>query len=540
MNMPNKRSLAKLLIIASSVTLWVGVHITRVDAQTPTASFALIGHIEELTVANPNDALSKGTLKVNGITVTLPKNLLIKFPGQYLTISDIFRGRKPITSRPPLPAAVVRAAPKTSSGIALKDPPAAAGQPRFIAPFEVEVLGNITFPDGDTTKPEEYVAGWVAIAQIPLNTGAGYIKRIDAATGAIFVGPKSGPEMATVRINDPTGMYGKPNSEKGAGDVMDERFAVDPGNAPVTAQTGFPMCLPTGAADPKCPASNRPASAALRSRFTCGTTAATFAIAPPDTGCNANLKAPLMVGDYITYAGALAEEVPGSNKFFVAAHAIQAAIGIYTSPGIDPAYVLIEEAIIGAIGERFPPPFENQEETGRFRIVGFTTDPTRNVEVLAMDRFVATGETERAPPLVTLPPSRLGQIGRIRTEPFLKANFLPVPRDIRIRIVGHTSTKTAAGNEAGSGLDSGQYTAPVGEYIVPENTRWGIPNFAMSAPFENFCFLSKGGGALDTLGRDRASDTDQPNIGRLVPFPLSGHPKSQTKADNVTRACPGD
>jgi hypothetical protein len=538
MNMPNKPALARILIAAASLALLLIAIVSGASAQTPTTSFSLIGHIEELKVDNPNDALSKGQLTVNGIKVTLPANLLIKFPGQYLTVSDIFRGRKPITSRPPLPAAVVRAAPKTSSGIAMKDPVAPAGQQRFIAPFEVEVLGNIR-------NNNEYVAGWVAIAQIPLNTGAGFIKRIDYATGAIFVGTQAGPELATVRINDPTGMYGKPNAQKGAGDVMDERFAVDPGNAPVTAATGFPMCLPATdpatASDPKCPTSNRPpVNATNRSRFTCGGPPASFALAPQHVGCDAKLKVPLVAGDYITYAGMLAEEVPGSNKFFIAAHAIQVLAGIYTSPGVDPAYVLIEEAIIGAIGERFPPPFDNQEETGRFRIVGFTTDPTRSVEVLAMDRFVTTGETERAPPLITLVPARAGQVGRIRTEPFLKANFLPVPRDIRIRIAGHTSFKTAEGTEAGSGLDSGQYSAPVGEYIVPENTRWGIPAFAMSAPFENFCFLAKGGGKLDTLGRDRASDLDQPDIGRLAPFPDSGHPKSQTKADNVTRACPGD
>jgi hypothetical protein len=533
MNKPDKRSLAKLFVFAASV-----VCTSFASGQTPTTSFSLVGHIEELKLTAPIGPLSGGKIKVNGVTVTVPANLLIKFPGQYLTLSDIFRGRKPITSRPPLPVPVVRAALKANSGIAIMDPAAAAGQPRFIAPFEVEILGNII-------NDNEYVAGWMAVAQIPLNTGAGFIKRIDYATGAIFVGTKSGPELATVRINDPTGMYGKPNAAKGAGDVMDERFAVDPGNAPVTAATGFPMCLPATdpatASDPKCPTSNRPpVNAANRARFTCGGPPASFALAPQHAGCNANLKVPLVVGDYITYAGMLAEEVSGSNKFFTAAHAIQTLAGIYTSPGVDPAYVLIEEAIIGAIGERFPPPFENQEETGRFRIVGFTTDPTRSVEIIAMDRFVATGETERAPPLITLAPARAGQVGRIRTEPFLKANFLPVPRDIRIRIAGHTSVKTAEGTEAGSGLDSGQYSAPVGEYIVPENTRWGIPAFAMSAPFENFCFLSKGGGKLDTLGRDRASDPEQPDILRLAPFPASGHPKSQTKADNVTRACPGD
>jgi hypothetical protein len=514
---------------------------TNALAQVPTVGFTLVGHIEDLTLDKPDQPLSSGTIVINGTKVILPANLLIKFPGQYLTVHDVHLGRKPIVARPPPPAAVTRAAVQSKTGLALKDPPAPVGQPRFIAPFEATVVGNIMPNDGSATA-NQYVAGWVSIAQLSLAAGSGYIVNIDSATGAIFVAgrPKgstalAGEKLAVVRINDPTGMYGKPNAQKGAGDVMDERFAVDPGNAPVTAQTGFPMCLPESASDANCPLANRPTAAGINaSRFTCGAFAG-LTFAPADPGCNPNFKAPLQVGDYITYAGTLAEEQT-SKQLFIAAHAVQAAIGIYTSPGIDPAYVLIEDAIFGALGQRFPTPFENQEQTGRLKIVGFTTDPSRIVDVIALDRD-ASAETERTPALLNLTPSRVAQIGRIRTEPFLKANSLPVPRDIRIRIANSTSVKTAGGNESGSGLDSGQYSAPIGEYIMPENTRWGIPPFPISAPFENFCFLSKGGGQLDTLGRDRPSDLSRLTIGPLVPFPKSGHPLPQTKADNVTPAC---
>lgn len=477
-------------------------------AQTPTPSFSLVGHLEQLDVTNLADPLSAGSLVVNGVNVTLPRNLLIKMPGQYVTAHDLFRGKHP-------GKAPALAAPSKPSGLALGDP--APNKP--LVPFEVHVIGNIV--------GGQYVAGWASISQLELQSGAGFIQSIDYATGALFVGPPGGPAVAKVRINDTRGTYGKPNSAKGAGSAMDDRFAADPGNAPIVSQTGFPMCIPsTAAGDPDCPLTNR-GQGGVERRFTCGSISEDpTALARPL--CLPDKKAPLVVGDYITYSGMLTEEAPGQR--FVAAHAISALTGIYTSPGANPAYVLIEEAIVGTLGAPFPAPNDNQEETSRFRIVGFTTDPTRRVDVFVMDT-VQGDPSEQERRLTTLDPQRAGQIGRIRVTLPAKANFLPITRDVRIRIEGHTSVKVA------NGLDSGQYTAPVGEYIYPENTRWGIPAYPISVPFENFCFLRNGGGALGTLGRDELPTPNplRPNIGPLVPFPDSGQ-GPQVKADG-TPAC---
>jgi hypothetical protein len=275
-----------------------------------------------------------------------------------------------------------------------------------------------------------------------------------------------------------------------------------------------------------CPKVNR--AGPNPNRFTCGTSTRD-PTAPVNTSCQPGKPAPLQAGDYITYAGMLTEDTPGSGTFFHAAHAIGAMTGIYTSPGADPAYVYIEESLLGSLGAPYPEPppgtgFIPQEATSRYHIVGFTTDPSRQVEAFLMD-----GNSERL--LVTLLPNTVPPIGRFRITLPSKANFLPVTRDVRVRIKGHTSVPVAGG------LDSGQYTAPVSEYIYPENTLFGAPTSPVSVPFENFCFLSKGDGLLGTLGRDKLADAQRPPIGALAPFPNSGHPLPQARA-NGAPACP--
>ena len=64
-------------------------------AQTPTSSFSLLGHLEELDVDDLGNPLSAGWLTVNGVRVRMPANLLITMPGQYLTLNDLFRGPHP-------------------------------------------------------------------------------------------------------------------------------------------------------------------------------------------------------------------------------------------------------------------------------------------------------------------------------------------------------------------------------------------------------------------------------------------------------------
>ena len=363
----------------------------------------------------------------------------------------------------------------------------------------------------------QYIAGVVRLAQQGLNAGAGFIRDIDYRKGELLIGADAGGvPVARVRINDPGGAYGLRNAVKVGGAAFDERFAVDPDNASIAASTGFPMCIPRvepPANDTECPLSNRrpDPDPDLARRFTCGKVSAE-ATAPSHAPCQPGRPAPLQIGDYISYAGMLTEDSPGSGTFFHAAHAIHALAGIYTSPGANPAYVSIEEARVGTLGD--PWPGIDQEETSRFRIVGFSTDPSRRVDVFVIDR----NGRERS--LTTLQPSVDAQIGRIRVTLPSKSNFLPVTRDVRIRVEGVPSF-------SGTGIVQGQYTAPVAEYITPENTRFGRPRSPVGAPFENFCFLFKGGEALSTLGRNG------PAIGPLIPFPESGHAGAQVRADGT-------
>ncbi len=470
-------------------------------AQTPNPSFAIIGPIEALTLDSAADPLSGGSVRVNGLSVTLPRNLLLTLPGQYLTLNDLFRG--------PHPGSGATLAPvQPQSGLALAD------TPRPTLPLEMHLIGNIV--DG------RYIAGHAKIVPMELGTGAGFVRQIDITRGELLVGaertagetPAQQAERddaaARVRLNDPQGVHGKPNAAKFTGaDPMDERLALDPDNPAVVAVTGFPMCIPRSAADPDCPAANRAAPPA-HTRFTCGPVAAESS-SPAHPGCDPAKAAPVLVGDYVTYAGALVPDPEHAGRFFVAAHALHVQAGIYTSPGADPAHVFIEESLMGMLGEPFPG--VDQEQTSRFRLVGFTTDPSRDVEVHLLDQAPGAAEpTERL--LTVLTPQRAGQIGRIRITLPSKANFLAVTRDVRVRIVG-----SAAG--------IGQYTAPIGEYIYPENTRFGQrPAFPVPVPFENFCELRRGGGPLTTLGRSGG-----PLIGPLDPFPESGHPTAQPRAD---------
>ncbi|MBU2288684.1 MAG: hypothetical protein KKC85_19960, partial [Gammaproteobacteria bacterium] len=150
----------------------------------------------------------------------------------------------------------------------------------------------------------------------------------------------------------------------------------------------------------------------------------------------------------------------------------------------------------------------------------------RRVDVFLVDPAVANSERR----LTTLQPSGVAQIGRIRVTLPAKANFLPITREVRIRIEGQPEFN-------GTSLAQGQFTAPVGEYIYPENTRFGRPKSPVGVPFENFCFLKNGGERLATLGRDTLPDAARPVLGALAPFPDSGHSTAQARADG-TVACP--
>lgn len=481
--------------------LWALIGLTAAElcATTPMASsadvanpsFALVGYIEDFTLDTPADPLSAATIKVSNIAVKLPRNLLITMPGQYLTAHDLFL--------PDAGGAVL-----SRTGLALLDPT----PPRV--PFEAEIIGNIL--------SGQYIAGNVRISQGLLHTGAGFIQSIDYATGELHIGAPGGAASARVRLNDPTGVYGLANGEGAKAFIpLDARFSLDPENSPVHAKTGFPVCIPRPGIDPKCPAANRPPDPP-RMRYTCASLGSAPASSnTPVRNCNPERPVPLTVGDYVTYAGML--QVDPAGGFIMAAYALDAELGTYTSPGTEPVYLFIEEALQGTKGEPFAD--TPQEETTRFRIVGFTTDPSRNVEVQLVDSDRGKGTSLTGPG--GMAPSNGAQLGRFRNTWPAKDDARAVRRDAIAMVVGSANAKF-------NGLTSGLYTSPVGEHIYPEPTSFGITGFPTPVPFENFCFLAAGGGIIHTA-------TGPQNLGRLDPFPESGHKQSQPIGSGTARAC---
>jgi hypothetical protein len=135
---PLPRMLASLTgVCALLIALLVALVATPAAAQTPQASFSMLGYLQELAIDPPmSNPLAGGRMKVNGVDVRIPANLLIKMPGQYLTVNDLFRGPHPFKPDKTLKDAV------QPSGLALADPVQPSNSPvldrsRAPIPFEV-------------------------------------------------------------------------------------------------------------------------------------------------------------------------------------------------------------------------------------------------------------------------------------------------------------------------------------------------------------------------------------------------------------------
>lgn len=498
--------------------------ISPAGAQTVTP-FQLVGHIQSFSLDTPGDTFSAAKFTVNGIQVTIPRNLVIQLPAAYFTAQQLFENAQGVSKK------------YNESGLSLNDkfPPLAA--------FEVTVDGNVV---GD-----EYRAGLVSISQQSLNSSVGYIHEIDVGTGMICVGGSStattcGPGDTRVRLNDPAldasdpfsgdGRYGKRNpdppdvcapglpgptcADNPNSRFPDPRFTVDQGNPTVHALTGYPMCVPRATADPECPAFNRPSD----NTFVMGADPLVPPIRfgnntiPPCPACDSRKQAPLRVGDHITFAGTLARDTAG---VYVSVHTLVADVGIYTKPGSKPAYVTLEESLLGTRGPTTTCAAA-AECQDRLKIEGFSTDPSRRVSVYAVD--VARNG---APKVRLLHSTEKVQavFGRFRYVPPLTAaalfdingNLKGAPRELMVGIDDPNplpdGSEVPEAPKAAHGLVPGIYVAPVGEYIFPEPT--GVQGREQPAlNFQCLAFLINGW----------AIPPDLPDIKRLDPWPGSASP----------------
>ncbi len=488
--------------------------VSTAQAQFSGQQFNFVGTLEKFTlnsvVADPGPPLLRGGLmRVSGHDVILPRNLLIGFPTRFLSPAQAF---------------AMAPAGSTGSGLALDD--------NAPVPFEVSISGNMV--------GNAYIAGLVSIAQLSLGEGSGYIKAINPATGMLTIGATPTAPVtaadAIVQLNDPVGRFGP----KAIG--LDERFQLDSDNPSVTAETGYPMCIPAAGSPAYCAAVNRtlPGRLFVMGNIPLSASPAGGLPVPTCPTCDPTKMVPLRVGDAVIYSGIL-HKLPSGARI-IAAYALTANVGIYTQPGLNPAYMRIEGSLAGTAGPFTPrvPPVAGSgtlpdEAQDRFKVEGFTTDPSRSIFVYALDVNPTDG-TQRVRRLYGMDPKEPPRgrffkvVGKnsgvlMARDGTLRGNT----REIMVRLSGNiiadgTDLATVADSvvmkrdAADKGVFANRYVAPVEEYIFPENKLPGdalVPN-----NFECLAFLVNGSGPLGGGGPGDIVGPLTPWPGGAVPGPV--------------------
>jgi K319-like protein len=529
------RSRLSIVCLGLALLLWA----TGAAAQQltpPPPAFDMTGFIQTATldtagaICTASDPLLRGgTMTINGIRLIIPCNTILQMPATSLTWAQLF---DPAISTPVgTVLGTVPALGPDQTRLALSDAPAP------FPSFEVRAQGNVLVDPA--TGNSRYVVGLIVpITQQGLNIGSGFITYIDYATGSFRVAgtpndpgcvvgqPGGGPSCsgALVQFNDPVGRYGLVHSP-------DPRFTVDTGNPTIVAASGFPICIPRVAPpanDALCPrfggspnTGNRPLNGDPRFPVdlfrALGTPLKIFDMPAPGGGVfpDARQQVPLVVGDWVDYSGTLFKIDPNGSSIpsntYISAHTVTANLGIFTQPGILPNYVYVESILIGT-GGTAPAPL-TFEATTRLTVVGFTTDPTRFIDINAIDVNPCTGE-ETTRLLATVDPSTQAVRGRFVYR-VLGGFFEPATREYVM--VNEAGTMPNVAN----GLTAGQFRLPNFDFIGPEFPRLGDPVLSMN--FEDMPFLAQGSGPLFGTG---------PLVGQLDPWPGTPAPAKAVCAAN--------
>ena len=480
--------------------------------------FDVTGFYQDATVsadntACPNTPADKperfgGTVKVNNTVITVPCNMVIQMPANTFRWADFVNGVPPAT------------VPSLTLG---------NGFPSF----EIQVVGN--------TVAGQNIAALMYFSQQSLNSGSGVIQQIDYATGNIKVDSGDPANPAVLQINDPIGRFGRAQSP-------DPRLSVDDENPTIHAATGFPMCVPRTdpavADDALCPQANRPkpvnsqcrnfgqagiplpASGELSFPAAGQVYCSQYVMPNPATALagepDAKQQAPFEVGDFVAYSGTLMKDVAGNS--YLSTHTIEANVGIYTQPGTQPSYLAI-----GGFGLGTADPAATavngagQETQDRMFLEAETTDVQTPVDIYMMDTDPQTGAVknrwitpfemtgEAAGGITTQFTGPQPQRARIRATK-APAGLLSAPsRTVRVMArtlcqpllqLDQTALDTCVNTAPieANGLVAGQYSAPVFEYIFPENVKPGDP--IVPNDFWHLPFLRSGEGAatLDGVG----------------------------------------
>ena len=503
--------------------------------------FDITGFLQSATLDTPGDVHSGGTLTLNGHRVVVPREMVVILPANALTWQELFT-HAPAPYGIGLPGAV----PQT--GMALSD------TPKPLTTYEVQVVGNRVITAGNpgsdryiaglvhvTQQELNTGAGYVNF----INYAAGEME-VGGALGVAGTGTR-------VRINDPANTTAlDENGAAGSGRygramTPDDRFQVDQDNPTILAETGFPMCIPrvtadpnagANADDPQCPRANRPIytgtdTSGISPQPALPVAGGFYTLFRMDSPVNVDAnpstcargvcadprkQAPFEVGDYLTFAGTTIADGGANGGQYISAHTITASLGIYTQKGVDPAYVSVDVSLIGTGGLTV---FGAGEAAIRTKFEGMTTDESRMIRLYGVDINPVTGATsdrewgtilpDAGPPTGAVrgrwrfrPPCTTAVATAKACTPPPAGEFIPPTREVRAVVTGLSQflpgtilpnpasqvPGTPGSKKSANGIFYGQYHAPIGEYIFPENVP-GTP-----VPEDNFNsipFLTYGG-----------------------------------------------
>jgi hypothetical protein len=358
--MKNIQKLLGLTTLCLSVTTPVGAAVQS----------TIGGEIERITVDDPTNTWSRGTIVVSGRNIIIPANMVIDLPANRLTLQQFF------TNAPSACLALGQ------TGLAKEDSCNSSGTGAAISILANKTnAGDIIAGEIMLEKATELVSGVVTF----INYDEGYF-RVNGATFA----PENATTGAMIRVNDPEGRH---THQTGAGCVgsgpncsADTRYGVDPDNYTFTASTGYPMCIPStiargpfnfddnrngnieaglpetgitaqaaanGTGDELCPQTNRPPSGLVN---------------------DSRLFAPITIGDSVNAEGNF-ETIDGVT--FLSAHTVGVNVGLTTANDIfQPDYIVFDE-----VGWDVPG-YQNQRV--RDLLIGFATLANPEVDIFGV------------------------------------------------------------------------------------------------------------------------------------------------------------
>ncbi|EJD54049.1 hypothetical protein AURDEDRAFT_53275, partial [Auricularia subglabra TFB-10046 SS5] len=278
--------LSPLFLLVSSI--WFAVATANAVPYDP-SPFILYGQVLDLTLDDPTDILSGGTVLVNDQRLIVPRNTMVELPSIFVPWAEVFR---------------------ESNGTWVPDLPNWAAGGSGALGWEVSIIGN--------RVNGQHIVGIIYLFQELLETQGGFVTSIDYSTGTLFIGGDGG--------SPDNGVFGLPHGDY-------PLWTTDTENPSVRASTGYPVCVPRVDPavddDPLCPRRNRPVDSTgqpLR-QFT-------FPPASNDTTQpDPHFFAPIAIGDYVDISGVWVPDPTAPRGRLLVAYTLVDNLGFYTTPG---------------------------------------------------------------------------------------------------------------------------------------------------------------------------------------------------------------